>query len=222
MRKLLSIQFLFRYVRLSDMYLHTYIYIYVDMCVCMYIFENLCVYIYMMYAYVNKNCGNMSTFTHTYIYISLYIYYLLLSSLLLLSCVQMSSMELTSQCWCRLEMIHALSQTKDSPVIVTEVQCLHSSQEMQKRTFLTVLSWPEHLGCFTDPSAMKRPSATRALGKQIHKCGCCGSTEHRIEGCPEPGASKIRALTKKLKDSLEGRPVNHVLRQEKKPERARR
>ena len=62
---------------------------------------------------------------------------------------------------------------------------------------------------------MKRPSATRALGKQIHKCGCCGSTEHRIEGCPEPGASKIRALTKKLKDSLEGRPVNHVLRQEK-------
>ena len=41
------------------------------MYVCIYL--KIDVYIYMMYAYVNKNCGNMSTFTHTYIYISLYI-----------------------------------------------------------------------------------------------------------------------------------------------------
>ena len=101
------------------------------MYVCIYLKIDVYIYIYDVCICKQELWKYVHIYTHIYIYIFLYIYYLLLSSLLLLSCVQMSSMELTSQCWCGLEMIPALSQTKDSPVIVTEVQCLHSSQEMQ-------------------------------------------------------------------------------------------
>ena len=47
---------------------------------------------------------------------------------------------------------------------------------------------------------MKRPSAQRNRGLQVHRCGACGSTEHRINTCPTKQAHLIRSLQKQVKD----------------------
>ena len=50
------------------------------------------------------------------------------------------------------------------------------------------------------PVPMKRPSAIRNRGLQVHRCGACGSTEHRINTCPTKQAHLIRSLQKQVKD----------------------
>ena len=67
-------------------------------------------------------------------------------------------------------------------------------------------------------SMMKRP-ATRALGKQqIHRCGCCGASMHRLESCAYPGAKKMQQLQKIVATLKHGAaPQNKgVVRKEKK------
>ena len=55
---------------------------------------------------------------------------------------------------------------------------------------------------------------------RVKRCSCCGSTDHRIESCPFPGAEKIRQLTRKVNVLTVGRPQNKVLRTEHMDEKS--
>ena len=51
------------------------------------------------------------------------------------------------------------------------------------------------------------PNSSKVKG-QVHHCGVCGSTDHRLEQCTLPGAKRIRQLlqqlTSKKKSSRKG------------------
>ena len=97
-----------------------------------------------------------------------------------------------------------------------ETEC--GSQEAWQRDFgmldLCAARLSQRFVC----SMMKRP-ATRALGKQqIHRCGCCGASTHRLESCAYPGAKKMQQLQKIVATLKHGAaPQNKgVVRKEKK------
>ena len=57
---------------------------------------------------------------------------------------------------------------------------------------------------------------TRSQKKQTHHCALCGSTRHRVDTCPLPGAAAFRETKKTLQKLQKLRPAGKVLRQEKK------
>ena len=70
---------------------------------------------------------------------------------------------------------------------------------------------------------MKKPAASRSLGRQQHRCSACGRCGHRINTCKHPAAEKIRQLSAQLRALNKGTSQKRtgVIRKENKQRKSK-